>query len=139
MDSASMVRKIDPVGRLVILVELRKYLGLELNDPLEILIDDDKILLKKYAPTCVFCGEAADLTEFRGKRVCPECRKELGIEPAPIDDQMYFYLMGRIDSLIKQLRSMKKQNQQADPIPLLREITRRGEALYRALKEDGRA
>lgn len=139
MGSTSIVRKIDAMGRLVLPVELRKNLGLTFDDSLEILIDDESIVLKKYVPACIFCGEAAGLTDFKGKKICPNCRKELETEPAPVDDQMYFYLMGHLDSLIKQLREMKKRNGEADPIPLLKSILQSGEALYRSLKAEGGA
>lgn len=40
---------------------------------MEIYVDGEKIILKKYNPACVFCGEAANVQQFKGKNVCQEC------------------------------------------------------------------
>jgi transcriptional pleiotropic regulator of transition state genes len=43
----------------------------------EIFVDDDKIVLKKYNPSCVFCGNASDVVYLKGKLVCRACIKDL--------------------------------------------------------------
>ncbi|MBO8138230.1 MAG: AbrB/MazE/SpoVT family DNA-binding domain-containing protein [Desulfotomaculum sp.] len=73
MKSTGIVRKVDELGRVVIPIELRRTLGIEEKDALEIYVDDEKIILKKYEPACVFCGNAADVQIFKGKQVCKEC------------------------------------------------------------------
>lgn len=50
MKSTGIVRKVDELGRVVIPIELRRTLGIEEKDPLEIYIDDDRIILQKYQP-----------------------------------------------------------------------------------------
>lgn len=62
MKSTGMVRKIDELGRVVIPKELRRTLGIDNQDPLEIFIDGDKVILKKYKPnmTCAVTGEVSD-------------------------------------------------------------------------------
>ena len=50
MKSTGMVRKIDELGRVVIPMELRKTLGIDKQDPLEIFIKGDQIVLQKYQP-----------------------------------------------------------------------------------------
>ena len=50
MKSTGIVRKVDDLGRVVLPIELRRTLGIEVKDALEIFIDDDKIILKKYQP-----------------------------------------------------------------------------------------
>ena len=54
MKSTGIVRKVDELGRVVIPIELRRTLGIAEKDALEIYVDDDKIILKKYMPnmTC---------------------------------------------------------------------------------------
>lgn len=42
-------------------------------DSLEIFVDEDSIVLKKYVPTCVFCSSAEDTMEFMGHKVCMNC------------------------------------------------------------------
>ena len=45
------------------------------KDPLEIFTDGDRIVLRKYSNSCVFCGEGEDIIEFNGKHICPKCLK----------------------------------------------------------------
>ena len=78
MKNTGIVRKLDPLGRIVLPKELRKTLKLEEKDPIEIFVEGDLIILKKYEPACVFCGEAANVENFRGKNVCKSCAEELG-------------------------------------------------------------
>lgn len=73
MKSTGIVRKVDELGRVVIPIELRRTLGIDEKDALEIYVDNEKIILKKYEPACVFCGNADDIQNYRGKNVCKEC------------------------------------------------------------------
>lgn len=76
--STGIVRKVDELGRVVIPIELRRTLGIAEKDALEIYVDHEKIILKKYEPACVFCGNAEDIANFHGKNVCQECMKVMG-------------------------------------------------------------
>lgn len=80
MKSTGIVRKVDNLGRVVIPIELRRNLGIDIKDALEIFVEDDQIILKKYAPACIFCGQAKDVKPFRGKNICPACKEELKSE-----------------------------------------------------------
>lgn len=62
MKSTGIVRKVDELGRVVIPIELRRTLGIEEKDALEIYVDDEKIILKKYKPsmTCHITGNVSD-------------------------------------------------------------------------------
>lgn len=73
MKSTGIVRKVDELGRVVIPIELRRTLGIDEKDALEIYVDAEKIILKKYEPACVFCGNASDVQHYRSKLVCREC------------------------------------------------------------------
>ncbi|MZP30715.1 AbrB/MazE/SpoVT family DNA-binding domain-containing protein [Heliobacterium undosum] len=73
MKSTGIVRKVDELGRVVIPIELRRTMGIDEKDPLEIYVDAEKIILKKYEPACIFCGSAVDVQNFRNKIVCKEC------------------------------------------------------------------
>lgn len=78
MKSTGIVRKVDDLGRVVIPIELRRTLGIDVRDSLEISMDADRqIIIKKYQPGCVICSELEDLTTHKGKQVCQSCRKEL--------------------------------------------------------------
>ena len=77
MKSTGIVRKVDELGRVVLPVELRRMLDIDIKDPLEIYVDDDSIVLKKYVPACIFCGNAKDIYNFKGKKICPNCINEI--------------------------------------------------------------
>ncbi|NLC11625.1 MAG: AbrB/MazE/SpoVT family DNA-binding domain-containing protein [Firmicutes bacterium] len=73
MKSTGIVRKVDELGRVVIPIELRRTLNIEVKDALEIYVDGEKIILKKYEPACIFCGNADNIKRFCGKIVCQDC------------------------------------------------------------------
>lgn len=77
MKATGIVRKVDELGRIVLPIELRRTLNIDIKDPIEIYVDDDYILLKKYEPACVFCGNAKDIVTIGGKNVCKNCIEEL--------------------------------------------------------------
>lgn len=78
MKSTGIVRKVDELGRIVLPVELRKSLHIDVKDPLEIFTSNDKIVLKKYEPADIFTGViTGDLVEYMGKKVSVESIKEL--------------------------------------------------------------
>lgn len=78
MKATGIVRKVDELGRIVIPIELRRTLGIEIRDPLEIYVDEEAIMLKKYTPACILCGETDDLIEYKGKKICRNCIERLG-------------------------------------------------------------
>lgn len=77
MKSTGIVRKVDELGRIVLPIELRRTLNIEVKDSLEIYVDGSQIILKKYEPACVFCGNVKDVINFKGKNVCRCCLNEL--------------------------------------------------------------
>lgn len=80
--ATGIVRRVDDLGRIVIPVELRRIYGIAERDALEIFTQgDDRIVLRKYQPLCVFCGSGAGELVFQGKTVCATCRSNLGQVP----------------------------------------------------------
>ncbi len=77
MKSTGIVRKIDELGRIVLPIEIRRTMNLERSDAVEIFVDEEKIILRKYEPSCVFCGNSDNVTLFKGKLVCAECLNSL--------------------------------------------------------------
>lgn len=77
MKSTGIVRKVDELGRIVLPIELRRTLDIAEKDALEIYVDGSSVILKKYHPACIFCGDARDVAVFHGKNVCANCLKEL--------------------------------------------------------------
>ena len=77
MRTVGIIRKVDELGRVVLPVEMRRTLGIEERDPLEITLEGETVLLRKVQNLCVFCGGEKDLLEHNGKYVCSDCRKEI--------------------------------------------------------------
>ena len=77
MKSTGIVRKVDELGRIVLPIELRRTLDIAEKDCLEIYMDGESIVLKKYQPACNFCDEADGITVFHGKNICAGCMKAL--------------------------------------------------------------
>ena len=77
MKSTGVVRKVDQLGRIVIPMELRRTLGVKECDPMEIYTEGDQIILKKYEPSCIFCGEGRDVINYKGKNICKSCLDEM--------------------------------------------------------------
>ncbi|OZU89514.1 transition state regulator Abh [Virgibacillus indicus] len=82
MKSTGIVRKVDELGRVVIPIELRRTLDIHVKDKMEIYVDDDQIILKKFKPnmTCHLTGEESEdnLSLADGKLVLsPEGAKNL--------------------------------------------------------------
>ena len=77
MKSIGIVRKIDELGRIVLPIETRRQLELEPKDGVEIFVDEDRIILKKYQPCCMFCNDGDDIVLFKEKKICRKCLLEL--------------------------------------------------------------
>lgn len=73
MKSVGIVRKIDELGRIVLPIELRRTLDLKEKDSVEIIAEGESIVLRKYQPNCIFCENAKNLVEYKGKLVCSRC------------------------------------------------------------------
>lgn len=78
MRSTGMIRAVDKMGRVVIPKEIRSQLKVENDvDSFEIYMDGDRVILKKYRPTCVFCDSFTDTVDFNGYTVCKGCIEKL--------------------------------------------------------------
>lgn len=75
--ATGIVRRVDELGRLVLPMELRRTLNIEERESLEIYVDGDRIILRKYNPACVFCGEVREVRQFKQKNICQSCLSSL--------------------------------------------------------------
>lgn len=73
MKSTGIVRKVDELGRIVLPIEMRRTLDIAEKDTLEVYVEGDSIILRKYQDACVFCDSVRDLISFRGRCVCQDC------------------------------------------------------------------
>ena len=77
MKSTGIVRKVDELGRIVLPIELRRTLEIAERDSLEIYVEGSTIILKKYEPACVFCADAKDVVNYKGRNICRKCLDEM--------------------------------------------------------------
>lgn len=77
MKATGVFRKVDELGRIVIPIELRRTLNIGEKDLLEIYVDKNHIILKKYEPACIFCGNSKDISTFKDKNICKTCLSEI--------------------------------------------------------------
>ena len=77
MKSTGIIRKVDELGRIVIPIELRSQFNIAERDPIEIFVDGDSIILKKYEKSCLFCNNTKKLSEYKGKLICNKCLNQI--------------------------------------------------------------
>jgi len=77
MKSTGIVRNVDDLGRVVIPIELRKTMDLNINDPMEFFTDGDNIILRSYNTGCQFCGSEKNRIYYKDKFVCESCINRL--------------------------------------------------------------
>ena len=73
----TILRKVDELGRVVLPINFRRALGLEVHDTLELSLLDGVITMRRRERQCAFCLSVAKLTHFRGQYVCAACVDEL--------------------------------------------------------------
>ena len=87
MKSTGIIRRIDELGRIVIPIELRRVMDIKSykekgssnksdSDVVEIFVDGEEIILRKYNPGCHCCGNMDNLVEVMGLKICNECLEE---------------------------------------------------------------
>lgn len=77
MKATGIVRRVDELGRIVIPKELRRVMGINVGDSLEIFTDNNNIILKKYSPFCIFCGSSEAVLSYNGKCICSKCLENI--------------------------------------------------------------
>ena len=77
MKSTGIIRKVDELGRVVIPIEIRTQFNIAEKDPIEIYVDGSSIILKKYEPNCIFCGNTENLISYNDKLICEDCSKNI--------------------------------------------------------------
>ncbi len=78
MKSTGIIRRMDELGRVVIPIEIRNQFNIVEKDPIEIYVDGSSIVLKKFEPNCIFCGNTKNLLTYHDKLICKDCSKKIG-------------------------------------------------------------
>lgn len=77
MKATGIIRKVDELGRVVVPIELRNKLNINVKDEVEIYVDGSSIILKKFEPDCIFCGNTKGLIKYKDKLICQKCLNNL--------------------------------------------------------------
>lgn len=77
MKVTGIVRRVDGLGRIVLPIELRRTLAIDIKDPLEMFVDGESLILRKYEPACIFCGSSDHVKRFATRKICKECIDKL--------------------------------------------------------------
>jgi len=77
MKTTGMIRQLDSLGRIVLPIELRRTLDINSKDMLEILVEGNSVILRKFQPNCHFCGSSSGLSSYKGKMICKHCLKDI--------------------------------------------------------------
>ncbi len=81
MGGTGIVRKLNSLGSISIPKEMRERMNLNENESVEIFVGDSgEIILKKYQPGCIFCGEISGTTTHQGKKICQDCLEDIDLE-----------------------------------------------------------
>lgn len=75
--NTGMLRRVDELGRVVIPIEMRNQFGIQEKDQMEIFVEREIIMSKKYNTNCIFCGEINDLEEYTDKLICKKCYENI--------------------------------------------------------------
>ena len=86
-EKKKIIRRLDKIGRIVIPKEIRKRFEILEDDPIEIFVDKDTIILKKYEKNCTFCGSRKKLIEYNDK-LCSKIHLHPNLFPSNYKDDM---------------------------------------------------
>ncbi len=73
MRDTGIVRRVDDLGRIVIPMELRRTLGINVKDPMAIYVEGDRIILEKHRDVCTICGGTDGINVVKDRPVCADC------------------------------------------------------------------
>ena len=77
MKATGITRPVDPLGRVVIPVELRRSLGIKTDDLMDVFVEGEYIRPKTYESKSIFCGCGEDVVSLHDKNVCKKCIEEM--------------------------------------------------------------
>ncbi|WP_076349164.1 AbrB/MazE/SpoVT family DNA-binding domain-containing protein [Alicyclobacillus vulcanalis] len=75
--SVGIVWVSDNQFRVTLPKSIRDVLDLPAKSSVEIFLDDNCVVMRKYSPGCVFCGQVDGTTLYRHRPICETCRQEL--------------------------------------------------------------
>lgn len=68
---------VDSLGRIVIPSQLRRAYDINKGEALELIMTEEGILMRKYQPGCIFCGNISNVTMFKNRVICHDCLQQM--------------------------------------------------------------
>jgi transcriptional pleiotropic regulator of transition state genes len=78
-----VLKKIDNLGRVVVPKGYRLMLGLEPGDPLDVVVDGNRLVISPHREGCAFCGGSSVLHAYLSKNICADCVERIRGLPTP--------------------------------------------------------
>lgn len=77
MEKKVAIRNVDELGRVVLPPEIRQKLDIQPEGRVQFIETDDGVLIRKYKPSCIFCGTEESLVMFNEKYICKKCSRSI--------------------------------------------------------------
>lgn len=68
-------KKVLSHGSICIPAAMRREMGLQGGNPMEVSLSGGTVTVKPYTPRCIFCEATEDVVIFQGKGICPQCAR----------------------------------------------------------------
>ena len=72
-----VIRKVDEQGRILLPMEVRRGLELRCGDEVEMVLDGGTLMLRKFQPSCIFCGGTEQMVIYEDRYICQRCMQNL--------------------------------------------------------------
>lgn len=66
-------KKLSSHGSINIPVAMRREIGIQGGDPMEVSLNNGVVMVKPYTLRCIFCGSTENVKKLSGKGICPGC------------------------------------------------------------------
>lgn len=70
-------KKLSSHGSISIPADMRREIGIQGGDPMEVALEEGNITVKPYAPRCIFCESTEEVKLLHGKGICSVCVEEI--------------------------------------------------------------
>lgn len=77
MKNTGIVRKVDDLGRVTLVKEDRRILGINDNDQIIMVRMGQEIRIRKFQETCIICNNEEIVSDYGGIKICNNCLQEL--------------------------------------------------------------
>lgn len=75
-------KRVSSHGSINIPRAMRAEMGLEERSPVEVTVEDNRIVVRPYTLRCAFCGTAEGVREYKNRGICSGCfgmlKEEMG-------------------------------------------------------------